>query len=449
MPPCMTVSDRRVLAGILALALALRVAVAVAWQPALGGDAEDYDRLAAGVAAGRGYVDTRGQPTAWRPPGYPAFLATVYQLAGDSPVAVGLAQAVVGTASVGVVFAVTSPVLGASAGLVAAALVAVDAAQLALTSRRLSEGLFTLLLLLLVFSSLRLRARLSESSFPWVWAVGVGVLGGVATLTRGIFVGYPLLLALALVIEGAGSAEGSAARSGRRRAAAVALVLLSAYGLTLVPWTVRNVTAVGAPVPVATQGGLTLYSSWFPRDGTVFGVFPEDEVTAGAIGLTETQQSSYFTRATLQGLSESPERIPRLLVLKVLYLIVPLDWEVLPIYGAVNPTYAVAAVWAALFVTVLGAGRRRSVWPLWLPVAYLTGMAFLFYGSPRFRVPIEPLLAALAAGAIVELARRRGRRSAASAVAASAAGAVTLAVLAGPLKASALSVLRWTGMWRR
>ena len=441
----MTVSDRRFLAAILVLAFALRVVVALSWQPALTGDAEDYDRLAAGVAAGRGYVDTRGQPTAWRPPGYPAYLAPVYAVAGDSPAAVGLTQAAVGTASVGAVFAVTAPVLGATAGLVAAALVAVDAAQLSLTSRRLSEGLFTLLLLLLVLSSLRLRKRLLEAASPWGWAVGAGVLGGIATLTRGLFIGYPLVLAFALVPEG----DRSAARSGRRRAGAAALVLLAAYGLTLLPWAVRNVTAVGELVPVATQGGITLYSSWFPEDGTVFGVLPQDEVTAGAIGLTEPQQSRYFTRATLRGLGDAPGRIPRLLVLKVLYLGVPLDWEVLPIYGVVNPTYVVVAVWAGLFLAALGAGRRRSAWPLWLPVAYLTGMALVFYGSPRLRVPVDPLLATLAAGAIVEVARRRGSQTAAKAVAASAAGAVTLAVLAGPLKATALSALRWAGIWRR
>ena len=441
----MTVSNRRLLTGILVFALALRVGVAFAWQPAPTGDAEDYHRLATGLAAGRGYVDTRGQPTAWRPPGYPAFLAGVYVVVGDAPAAVGLIQAAVGTASVAAVFAVTAPVLGATAGLVAAALVAVDVAQLSLTAQRLSEGLFTLLLLLLVLSSLRLRARLLAAASPWGWAAVAGVLGGIATLTRGLFVGYPLVLAAALAADGGGTA----ARSGRRRAGAAALLLLTAYVLTLLPWTLRNVTAVGAPVPVATQGGITLYSSWFPPDGTVFGLLSQDEVTAGAIGLTEPEQSRYFTQATLRRLGEGPARIPRLLVLKALYLAVPLDWEVLPAYGSVNPTYVVVAFWAGLFLTALGAGRRRRAWPLWLPLVYLAGMALVFYGSPRLRAPVDPLLATLAAGAMVELARRRGRRTAASAVAASAAGAVALAALAGPLKALALSALRRAGMWRR
>ena len=175
-------------------------------------------------------------------------------------------------------------------------------------------------------------------------------------------------------------------------------MLLTAYGLTLLPWTLRNVRAVGAPVPMATQGGITLYSSWFPPDGTVFGLLSQDEVTAGAIGLTEPEQSRYFTRATLRRLGEEPARIPRLLVLKALYLAVPLDWEVLPVYGAVNPTYVVVAVWAGLFLTALGAGRRGRAWPLWLPLAYLAGMALVFYGSPRLRAPVDPLLATLAAG---------------------------------------------------
>ena len=56
----MTGSNRLLLTGILVFALALRVGVAFAWQPALAGDAEDYHRLTSGLAAGRGYVNTLG-----------------------------------------------------------------------------------------------------------------------------------------------------------------------------------------------------------------------------------------------------------------------------------------------------------------------------------------------------------------------------------------------------
>jgi hypothetical protein len=466
----MTASDRRLFVAILATALLLRVAVALVWTAPLTGDAADYHRLASGLAEGRGFVDARGEPTAWRPPGYPAFLATVYRALGDGPRAVGLAQAVIGTATVALVGALTTALLGSTAGLIGAALVAADAAQLSLTARRLSEGLFTLLLLAMLWCALRARERLHEGGAPWGWAATAGALGGLGTLTRGLFVGFPLLVAAALALEGrrdpgergmgaggTGGADRGAATPGStasrgfagRRAGLTALLLVAAYGAALLPWTLRNAARMGAPVPVATQGGITLYSSWFPTDGTVFGVFPDDSVTRAAVGLTEPEQSRHFASATARGLAEDPGRIPRLLVLKALYLVAPLDWEVLPLYGAVNPGYLLAALWAAAFLLRLGAGRRAAAWPLWLPLVYVGLAALVFYGSPRLRAPTDPLLAALAAGAIVELARRRGRRSATTAVVASGAGALAVAALAVPLKALVLGGLRGIGLWRR
>lgn len=442
----MIASDRRAWAAVLILALALRVGVAFAWTAPLVGDAADYHRLAAGLASGRGYVDANGRSTAWRPPAYPAFLAGVYRTLGDGPRAIGLAQALVGAAAAGVLGWGAALTLGAPAGLLATALVAVDAAQLALVSRRLSEGLCTLLLAALLVAVARLRSGLRSGRTALGAAAAAGVLGGLVTLTRGLFVGLPLALAAALLWEG--RMRRSTLPGTARRAALAAAVLVAAYGAALVPWTVRNARALGAFVPIATQGGITLYASWFPPEST-FGVFPDDGVTRGAIGLSEPEQSRWFVAATKAGLARDPDRVPRLLLLKALYLLVPLDWEVLPRYGGVNPTYLLAAGWAGAFLLVLGRGRRWDAWPLWLPLLYLAGVALVFYGSPRLRAPMDPLLAALGAAAVVELGRRKGRARAAAAFGAAAGLVLGLTAFAVPLKASGLAVLRGAGVWRR
>src|SRR5688500_6421106 len=212
----MTASDRRLFVAILTAALVLRVAVALAWKAPLTGDAGDYHRLAAGLAEGRGYVDTSGASTAWRPPGYPMFLDAVYRALGDGPRGVALAQAVIGTATVALLGALTAALLGASAGLVASALVAVDTAQLSLTARRLSEGPFTLLLLGSLSCALRVRDRLVEGRAPWGWAAVAGAPSGLGTLTRGLFVGFPLLLAAALAWDARRGAPGGRVDAGRR-----------------------------------------------------------------------------------------------------------------------------------------------------------------------------------------------------------------------------------------
>jgi 4-amino-4-deoxy-L-arabinose transferase-like glycosyltransferase len=431
--------ELRMLVGLVALAFCVRLAFALVWQPPLVGDAADYQRLARGLSAGSGYVDEGGRPTAWRPPGYPFFLSLVERTAGEGRAPLAVAQAGLGAATVAVTWTVARG-FGVGPALVAAALVAVDAGQVSLAARTLSEGLFTLLSLAVVALSLALVRALRSGSGAWGWATGTGLLAGAATLTRGLFVAYPAALALGLVA--------AAGRGGRKRAALAATVLLAAYGAALLPWTARNARAVGAPVPVATQGGFTLYASWFPPGGTGFGMLPDDAVTAGAVGLSELEQSAYFTERTVEGLTADPLRVPRLLALKIVYFWVPLDWELLPRGGIVNPTYLFVLLWACV---ALGVTRDRlrptERWPIWLPLLYAFGMALVFYGSPRMRVPIEPLLAVVAAVGLVEWYRIRGRWSALRVFTGSAVAVAAVAVLAQPLKTLARTTLEGMGIW--
>jgi hypothetical protein len=115
----------------------------------------------------------------------------------------------------------------------------------------------------------------------------------------------------------------------------------------------------------------------------------------------------------------------------------------------VNPSYLFAALW--VLGALVWARRRlalRELWPLWLIVPYTLLMALAFYGSPRTRAPIEPVLAVAAAVGIVEWHRRHGRRSTALAVGGTAACVAAVALLAEPLKAAAIAVLRGVGVWR-
>jgi hypothetical protein len=63
---------------VLTLAAAVRFLLLLLWSPELSGDALDYDRLAHSLVDGRGYVNARGEPSSFRPPLYPAFVAAGY-----------------------------------------------------------------------------------------------------------------------------------------------------------------------------------------------------------------------------------------------------------------------------------------------------------------------------------------------------------------------------------
>src|SRR5215471_10239563 len=63
-------------------------------------DAADYHQIATSLADGHGYVNSGGEPTAWRPPGYPIFLSLIYRVSGPSVTAATIVQSFVGALTV-------------------------------------------------------------------------------------------------------------------------------------------------------------------------------------------------------------------------------------------------------------------------------------------------------------------------------------------------------------
>ena len=459
----MTRADLLPLLAVVAAALLLRVGAAELWHPPVTADAADYRGLSVRLAEGEGYVTASGRPTSWRPPGYPAFLAVLHRAGWETPRAARRVQAVAGAAAVAGAFWVGSLTAGPTVGLMAALFTAVDPAQLFAVSRLLSEVLFTLLLVLGTGCLLRAwRAPAGAAA----WAGLAGLVLGAGILVRGALLGYPLLAAGALLVapgrDGAASAPGARGGGGGwMRRVAPAAALLATTALVLAPWTARNARVHDAFVPVATQMGATFYAAQNPVDGYVMGLLPDDSVTAAAARLPEPEASRALLAAGARSLAEEPGRIPRLAVLKLLYLWVPLDWEILPWYGAFDPVYAfvllACAVAAGLAVRARRGGpagpwaepveRVVGAWPVWLPVAYFVVVALVFYGSPRFRMPLGPLLAVVAAAGLVAAARRWGDRAVAAAAGSTALLLAGVAVAAEPLKDGVRALLRAVGLW--
>jgi hypothetical protein len=180
---------------------------------------------------------------------------------------------------------------------------------------------------------------------------------------------------------------------------------------------------------------MTLYGSYNPPQGWIFGILPRDSVTAAAEQLPEPEASAALVRATLGSIRAFPLKTLKLEGLKILYFWAPFDWEILPFYGVFNPTYAFIVLWALMYLAFHF--RRESVLDTaaeWLPILYLFGMALIFYGSPRFRLPAEPLLALFAAAQLVALDRRVGRGTLMALVVATVSSVLIASIVAGPIK---------------
>ena len=109
---------------ILGVAFIVRVAWVLVSQTAPISEASVYDSLAWSLASNREYVAEDGTPTSFRPVGYPAFLAGVYTAFGHSWTAGGIANALLGTAAVGLTYVLARTVLSVRLSLVAALLIA-------------------------------------------------------------------------------------------------------------------------------------------------------------------------------------------------------------------------------------------------------------------------------------------------------------------------------------
>ena len=168
---------------------------------------------------------------ALRTPGYPLFLAACQAVFGESPLAVRLVQAVLGTASVWLVYRLTRQVDASSepepragagswtAPVLAAGLAAINPYYVAMSELLLSEALFIPLMLLMLWGLATLMRAGDEpvrAGGRRSWRLGLvalltGAAGGAAVLTRPSFGLFPPAVLVAWVLR-----QHSWPRRGRR-----------------------------------------------------------------------------------------------------------------------------------------------------------------------------------------------------------------------------------------
>ena len=176
---------------LLVLALVLRLGyMAVTPSYKVVDDAQDYDLHARSIALGQGFAHLGPGPTrrtAFRPPGYPYFLAGVYALGGVQRAddarrfRVGrVANMLVGTVVVALIGLLAAQVFNPRVALAALALAAVYVPLILIGGSLMSEPLFAALLLGALTAALQHR----RSAHSYRWALVAGLFGGLTILTR-------------------------------------------------------------------------------------------------------------------------------------------------------------------------------------------------------------------------------------------------------------------------
>jgi len=249
MPRLNLLSNGAVFALIVAFALIVRV-IYLVWVPSVpvlryfNFDEADYELLAQNLARGEGLCYKPGEPTLFRAPLYPLFIAGVYTLVGRrSHTAVRFAQALLSATTAGLLFLLGTLVFGRAAGVWAGILMACYPTMLYYVPKLLSETLF---IFLLAASLLSLVLAIRRGKV-WLWIV-TGFLFGLTFLCRLVLLPFLLLLLWPMALY--------LARRGVLRRPLVGLTAFYlAFGLAICPWVIRNYNVSGHFVPTDSHLG--------------------------------------------------------------------------------------------------------------------------------------------------------------------------------------------------
>ena len=425
--------DRRVVGLLLALALVIRLGY-VAATPGYQAenDAHNYDVHARSIAAGHGFARIGSGPsgqTAFRPPGYPYFLAGVYALTGTDQAkaatrytAARVANAIVGTAIVALVGVITLRLFSRRVALASMALSAIYVPLVLISGTLMSEPLFAALLLGALAAALQQR----RSRHRLRWAIAAGLLGGLAILTRAN--AAILLIPLAIAVW-------NATPRWSWRALAPPAVLVAVAIAAIAPWTIRNAVVFHSFVPVSTQLGTALAGTYNDQART------DRENPASWRSLRRVPDYQYLIRRWRQTPEPTLERELRAAALRYIedhpgYVARVAFWNtarMLDVAGlgwsrhtaatiGIGPRWADAGVvcfWLFAALAIAGAltrrARRMPAYVAAIPALLFLSVVLLAVETPRYRTGIDPFIVMLAAIAVVgawEAIASRGLRSA-------------------------------------
>ncbi len=404
---------RVALGALIALAFVLRLAYVIANpQPAILGDAIHYDDIASNLASGHGFSMSSEHllpadrppgggpgPTARRPPLYPVFLSLVYRAAGHSYAAVLILQALLGTLTCYLIYALSRAALGARS----VALLALGAAAVYPPFVKYCGDLLTETLFLFLTAASFLAAWAAVTKGGAARPALAGALGGLAALCRPTAVFF-------LPLEGVLLAAGGRGPERVSKWFVHMAVYAAALCLVLSPWVVRNYFVFDSFIPGFTSAGYNLFMGTYPESHGLANVNPSTQpeyLRAQLSGAGEVEADAIYRRAALRNIRTHPYEYLKLVGMKALrgWFVIKRghDWTPTPLSLAAHGALLVLAVAGALW-------ERKShpfgVFLLASGAAAFTGFHALVVSNLRYNLPAVPFAMILASAAVTALASR-------------------------------------------
>ncbi len=397
--------ERYLLGAAMALGFAAVLAYVMATRDhALAGDETDYHAYGTFFADGKLWWSTTPfeipHPSAWKAPGYPAWVGFWYTILGESPLRVELVQSLLAPVTVFLTWALARRLFDPRVAIASAFVVALFPLAFEYYGLLFPEALavpLALAILLLVLD------RPPTAGL----VVAVGALLGINFLVR------PTAFFLL-----AGVAVAWIVADGWRRGLALTVLAGAIAALIVAPWTLRNTLtdSVGF-IPISVQ------------DAAVYGTFNDEAANdpdrpyawrASPAGLEEyvdlsrpTKESEF--RSSLQDaafdyIKDHPDSVPK----AIFWNGVTRFWDIRPPSQALDEVafqgrselvrgIGLAMYYALLVLAVVGLWRirhRREIVAPILAMAIVATLAFTIVSGTRYRAPLEPVIVILASSLV-------------------------------------------------
>lgn len=421
-----------------AVAALLRLAwvTVIAREPKGVGDPLFYLLFARGIASGRGYVSASGHPTAYYPPGYPYFLGVVhwvldrFDAASLMVPATLVIQALMGAATAGMVVVLTrrvaEPLIGDDSayrtGLVAGVIMALWPNLIAQSGLVLSETLFLFLFVMMLVSLTTIVAGAGDTATPMrQLAIGAALFGlCVVVRPQSTLLVLPVVVIVLIVC-----------RWERREVLKITAAFSLALLIVLTPWTIRNAIRLDSFVPLTTNTGDNLCIGFNPdaNGGFLYNEYCITDAMYLDGTAAEVEQNRDKTAKALQWAVQNASTLPRLSVTKMW---ITMENDVDALWGLQSFGHDVFIADRTFWAMKLGANtyyrivlglaiagtiftlsrirRTRARPPMFGIVLALipAGLVVpvLSFGDPRFKAPLIPSIAILAAVAVVAVTDR-------------------------------------------
>lgn len=422
--PCRSPKVVRLLTIILAVAFLLRLGAVVLRFHNLSIDRDAYLAIGQNLVDGHGFCSIPGQPTAFRPPLYPFYIAAC--LATGGPWLIGAGQAVFGAATAWLTWLLARQCqFSSNISLLSATLVAVDPLLIEYSTQPMTETLFTFLSVLLLL--LLCRQRQSRHT---AWQAGV--LFGLAALCRPSIWAFGILSAIVWlgIIVSQKSSIGFSKTTGPSF-----LTRVIPFGMTaavvIAPWVIRNTFVFSRPIVMTTHGGYTLLlaNNQTFYDEVVTG--PDVRWRAESLSAWQKEVASILRRQDSSNWDETARDAALSRLARSWITTHPIEfihasafrasrfWAIRPSATEGIPESLLSLVgvyYLSLFLcAALGLIVHRHtwirMWPLVVFVMAFTALHAVYWSNARMRSPIVPVISVVSAAGFFALKRLPNRRT--------------------------------------